>query len=72
MKNRSLLRILLLCAPCWIFVVREPHFCFKSNSSVMRTKPNDGGKSCREMIPNVYQMEELLLIVKNGLTDAGL
>lgn len=36
----------------------------------MRTKPNDGGKSCREMIPGVYQMEELLLIVKNFLTDS--
>lgn len=53
-------------------MVSEPHFCFKSNSSVMRTKPNDEGKSCREMISSVYQMDGPLLIVKNGLTDSGL
>lgn len=46
-------------------MVREPHFCFKSNSSVMR-KSNDGEKACSVTIPSVYQMEEILLIVKNG------
>lgn len=53
-------------------MVREPHFCFKSNSSVMRTKPNDWGESYRGMIPSVYQMEEPLPIVKNCFNDSRL